>query len=137
MKHAARIGPLAVNKSFISKAKPFYFVFEEEVARYSKINKFKVSYAWCPCSVRGARRFYAEAGINDEKKFNLINNILFNKYKLKNYFKSGIIGRCSICSEPSSNSICQTCNIMSLIKSTEVKELVGVQVNKNERLCNS
>jgi len=116
LKHAARIGPLISNDSFVSKAKPFYFVFEDEVARYSKINKFNVSYAWCPCSSNGARRFYAELGINDEKKFNLISNLINNKDKLKKHFRSSDIKKCSICKEPSSNSMCQTCNILSAVK---------------------
>ncbi len=132
LNHTARTGPLADCSSFVSKAKPFYFLFEEEVVRYSKLNNFNVSYHWCPCSVKGARRFYAEAGINGEEKFNLIQNLLFYQDKLKKYFKSGGIKGCSVCGEPSSNLTCQACKILSMIKSDSIEEDTGV---KNERLC--
>lgn len=116
LKHAIRIGPLISHNNFVSKAKPFYFVFENEVARYSKLNKFDVNYDWCPCSSNGARRFYAELGIDDEKKFNLVGNILNNKNKLRKYYKTEKMDKCLICKEPSSNSVCQTCKILSIVK---------------------
>ena len=120
LKHVARIGPLIVNKGFIQKAKPFYFVFEDEVERYSKLNKFDVRYGLCPCSSSGARRFYSELNISNEKKFNLINNILKNIPRLKKHYKSEGVKRCMNCKEPSSNSLCQTCKILSIVKDKQI-----------------
>ncbi len=126
LKQAARIGPLTVSNSgiFVKRAKPLYFVFEDEVERYSKIMNFDVHYGWCPCSVKAARRFYAELDINPENKFNIISNIINNTSKLRNYFKEkSALKCCMMCEQPTSHDICQTCTILSTIKDTSVKKI--------------
>ena len=122
LNHAARVGPLVSTNGFISKAKPLYFCFEDEVERYSKVRNFDVHYGWCPCSVKGARRFYAELEISDSKRFNIVENMLKNIPKLKSYFRADSIALCSVCSEPSSNSVCQTCSLLSQMQDSEIKE---------------
>ena len=123
LKQVARIGPFANFGEFSKRAKPLYFCFEEEIERYSKIKDFEVHYGWCPCSVKSSRRFYAELGVSFERKFNLARNIIEKIPQLRLFFKSENIKRCTLCEEPSSNSICQTCLILNSIKDPEVKKL--------------
>ncbi len=127
LKQVARVGPLTSNissKTFVKRVKPMYFVFEDEVERYSKIKQFDVHYGWCPCSVKASRRFYTELEVMPEKKFNLVRNVLSQNTKLRSYFKSITEAKlCSICDEPSSHELCQTCNILNAVKDPSVKNL--------------
>lgn len=119
LNRVARIGPITSKGAFVVKAKPLYFCFEDEVERYSKLKKFDVFYSWCPYSTKGARRFYYELGITSEKKFNLVQNVVMNSSKLKKHFKGEELKQCSVCKEPCSNEICQTCNMIKDIKSKD------------------
>lgn len=126
LNQVARIGPVTVDLGdiFVKRAKPLYFLFEDEVERYSKIMKFQVHYGWCPCSVAGARRFYAEMNISPEEKFNLVKNMVANLDKLREYYKgSKKLKICKNCKQPSSNELCQACTIISVIESPEVEKM--------------
>lgn len=129
LNRVARIGPITTKGAFVVRAKPLYFVFEDEVERYSKLKKFDVSYEWCPCSAKGARRFYSELGLNPEKKFNLVANVVKNLKKLKKHFQGEELKQCSVCKEPCSNEICQTCNLLLMIKDIKSKKLTK-EINK-------
>ena len=139
LKQIARIGPLAMNRSFVKKVKPLYFIFEDEVERYSKVKNFDVHYGRCPCSVKGSRRFYYELGLNPEKKFNLTKNIINSIPKLKSYFKgTSDLKQCGLCEQPSSNEICQTCMILSALKDPSIKKLkVNDAIARFEAMHNS
>lgn len=132
-KQVARIGPLTFGNSdvFVKRGKPLYFIFEDEVERYSKIKKFEVHYGWCPCSVKASRRFYSELGVVPEKKFNLVKNIVSELPKLRVYFKESKLSTCSVCEQPSSNNLCQTCTILSTIKDEKINETI---MNEAKRL---
>lgn len=111
---AARTGPLIKNKNFIPKAKPYYFISESEIERYSKINNFDVCYDWCPYSNSGMRRFISELKLNNSEKMNLIKNTMKFSSCLKKSSKK--IKKCENCGEPSANLNCQACGILNLIK---------------------
>ena len=136
LKQVARIGPVTIsnNEAFVKRSKPLYFTFEDEVERYSKVKQFDVHYGWCPCSVKASRRFYAELDISPEKKFNLTANIVGKNASLRRYFKEREhVGYCSICEQPTSNTVCQTCTILSTIQDPANKKLdVSAAVAKFE-----
>ena len=126
-KQVARLGPLVESKEsiFVKRVKPLYFIFEDEVERYSKVLNFDVHYGWCPCSVKASRRFYAELGVDQERKFNLTKNVITNQAILKKYFKSqsSEVKSCSICDQPTANGVCQTCTILESIKDPSISKL--------------
>jgi len=115
-KQIARLNPITTKGNFVQRAKPLYFLFEEEVERYSKIHKFNVHYGWCPCSVKGTRRFFYELNLNPEKKFNLVENVLKQIPLLRKKYENLEVKFCSVCEQPTSNDICQTCKILSIVK---------------------
>jgi uncharacterized protein (TIGR00269 family) len=122
----SRSGPLVTSTSetFVRRAKPLYFVFEDEVERYSKVKQFDVHYGWCPCSVKASRRFYAELEITSEKKFNLAQNVVSQIAQLRQIYKSTTeVNHCSVCEQPTSHNICQTCTILATIQDPGVKKL--------------
>ncbi|HME87259.1 MAG TPA: ATP-binding protein [Candidatus Nanoarchaeia archaeon] len=140
-KQVARLGPLSMNNSdaFVKRAKPLYFMFEDEIERYSKVKNFEVHYGWCPCSVKASRRFYAELGVSHERKFNVAKNIIGNTLKLKEHFKSiGGIKTCPLCEQPASNDICQTCSIIETLKDPALKKVnVSHLIQKYEQEHNT
>ncbi len=141
VKQIARIGPTSSSNSgnFVRRVKPLYFIFEDEVERYSRIKKFDVHYGWCPCSANASRRFYCELDISPEKKFNITNNIISIIPKLKNNLKSKSEMRlCDVCNQPTSHDICQTCKILSVIEDPSVNKLrLNESIKKFEVLHNT
>lgn len=135
-KQIARLGPITSKSDFIQRAKPLYFLFEDEVERYSKIKKFDVHYGWCPCSVKGTRRFYYELELSPEKKFNLVKNTLEKTPILRKKYLNSEVKSCSICHEPASNEICQTCKILSIVKDISKNvDLKKEQKIQKELMC--
>jgi uncharacterized protein (TIGR00269 family) len=143
LKQVARVGPVtAVNsKELVKRVKPLYFIFEDEVERYSRAKNFDVHYGWCPCSIKASRRFYSELGINPEKKFNLVVNVVSRSKELKKFFRQKTeLKTCSFCEQPSSNDICQTCTILSTIKETSMAKKIeerASQLEAQHNICES
>jgi len=118
---ALRQGPIAgISKSskFTKRVKPLYNILENEVVRFSKIQKFPVNYGICPCSVDAYRRNFVNILSEFEKKHPSVKyNILRFHESLKDKAIDSLakiedIGVCSNCGEPTSKEICQTCKIL-------------------------
>lgn len=118
----ARLGPspgLIKDKKFIPRVKPLYFITEDEITKYSKLNKFPVNYEICPCSSESYRRSIVNllGNIPEKAKLNLIRNFLKILPKLKKqYATNKKINYCENCQEPSKKALCRTCEILSILK---------------------
>lgn len=120
-----RLGPqsgLKENKGFIPRIKPLYFCTEEETKLYSKLHNFPVKYEKCPCRTDSYRKDIAEMLDNFEShhkatKTGIIQSFLKLLPKLKKQTK-GKAKICKKCKEPSSGTICKTCKIIHMIRSS-------------------
>ncbi len=119
---AARLGPvtgLVQDKHFIPRVKPFYFVPESELEKYSRQHNFPVKYEDCPCRQDAYRKEIADAldVFGDKVKSAIVANFLNQLPLLKKKFKTAKHPKlCRYCGEPSRKEICQTCNIIELLK---------------------
>ncbi|PIN86136.1 TIGR00269 family protein [Candidatus Woesearchaeota archaeon CG10_big_fil_rev_8_21_14_0_10_44_13] len=120
---SARLGPksgLVQDEKFIPRVKPLYFCKEDDIIRYSKLKRFNVIYAPCPCRTDAFRKKTADFLDSLEKnnpriKENIIMNFLRVLPKLKQrYHTDKKIRYCKSCGEPSRGEICNTCNIIKL-----------------------
>jgi len=117
-----RLGPktgVIEDKHFIPRVKPLYFCYEKEIKDYSKLMKFPVVYERCPCSIDAFRRNIGKLLDELEKdtpdiKIKVVNYFLKTLSKLKKGYKN--LDYCKKCGEPSSNDICNVCNIINLLK---------------------
>jgi uncharacterized protein (TIGR00269 family) len=109
-------------KDFTKRVKPFYFIKEKEILIYSLLKGFNLSYNECPYSNLALRSKFKillneyESETPGSKK-NSITLFLNLKKKLLNKTSDNLkdfeLSLCKICSEPSSNEICNTCLIRS------------------------
>ena len=123
---------------FIKRIKPLYLLTEQETLRYSKIMKFPVTYEICPCSTNAHRQEFKNMLNTFEEnhpdvKYKILNfheklikNLTENKKNETNIDsiekekrKNTIISTCDICKEPSTNSVCKTCQIFIALKEDE------------------
>ena len=115
---SARLGPITGvlnNKKFIKRIKPLYFLSEKEVTTYSYIMEFMDKYMECPHNAQSYRGQIRDF-INDfdskypGTKHGIITSFLEILPLLKNNLNyKEELKICSICAEPSSKDICQTC----------------------------
>lgn len=121
----ARLGPKIQNftdSRFVARVKPLYFIREDEVIRYSKLNRFPVKYGKCPCSAEGFRNAVrdflneceqAQQGIKE----NIVKTFLANRGQLHARFAtSETPAFCAQCDEPAQNELCRACALLSLVR---------------------
>ncbi len=128
-------GPISKNtmdKKFVPRIKPLFYVPEEEIRKYSKKKKLPVVYEKCPCALDSYRlqvRKFTE-GLSDEKKMNIINNMdkmLANIQRNKDSSKDDSskddsgepsgepkVNYCELCGEPSRKEVCKMCQLMRI-----------------------
>lgn len=118
LKLSSNIGAISKNildKKFIPRIKPLFYIAEEDVKKYSKKNKLPVHYEKCPCAIDSYRiqvREFLE-GISGKEKENIIKN--FDKLSLKiKKLASGDVNYCEICGEPCRGKICKRCQLMKV-----------------------
>ncbi len=130
LEKCAAMGPLvgfAGNKSFVPRAKPFFLTAEKDIVRYAKMHSFPVKYAVCPCASGGYRytlrdflRGYEAS--NPRFQENIIQHFLALLPALKKKYASRSFQHCTSCGEPSRESMCRTCQIIAMFKSSSVKK---------------
>ena len=122
---AARLGPqpgLVKQKDFVKRVKPMYYMLEEEIKRYSRLNNLPVNYGTCPLS-KGAFRKDFKNMLNDFE--NRHPSVKYNIIKFQEQMKEHIklpeyeIQTCHLCGEPASNETCKTCKILEELKLTD------------------
>ncbi len=118
-----RLGPLTGiirDKKFVPRIKPLYFCTEKEVELYSRLQKFKVSYGKCPCSVDAYRRQVGNMldefdKIHPGTKHCVVNSLLELLPSIRKGVKAKL-NYCSNCGEPTSRDKCSVCTMISKIK---------------------
>ena len=121
----ARLGPktgIRDFKGFVSRIKPLYMCGEEEVRLYSKLMKFPVNYESCPCRTEAYRKRVLDMldrfeSKNKGTKYGIVNSYLKLSPILKEKYSKGEVKICSKCGEPAAQEVCNTCKIISMIKS--------------------
>lgn len=123
-KRNATLGPWSganENEKFSQRIKPLCFLSEKEVATYSFLMNFPVSYNECPHSHDSFRADVRDfLNSLEEKhpgsKHALINSLLEILPLVKEKYKHENYRYCKICSEPSSKEICNSCSLMEKLK---------------------
>ncbi|MCX8167053.1 MAG: TIGR00269 family protein [Candidatus Micrarchaeota archaeon] len=117
------------DEKLVPRIKPLFFVPENLIKSYSIIKNFPVMYSPCPCSYtafRGIVEKFINQNLNDPKvMYNLVRKAFMFKEIAKTRFKTHNIRYCNICGEPSSNSICMPCQLMT--KYEKILNLVALQ----------
>lgn len=122
-----RLGPisgLAAYRGFVPRIKPFMFLSEKETMLFSILNGINAIHTPCPYAGFGFRGVIskkikeAESVLNGSKR-NLVDTMMQLK---KDYSDEWLrdshqnISNCSICNAPSSEEICEACNVKMQIK---------------------
>jgi len=100
-----------LNKKFIPRIKPLYYVAEEDVLKYVKKNKLPFLDGKCPYAQESYRievRNFLET-MPSKDKLNIIKN--FEKIS-ENIKKDVKINYCEICGEASRNKLCKKCSLL-------------------------
>jgi tRNA-5-methyluridine54 2-sulfurtransferase len=117
------LGPMTgsiIDKKFVARIKPLYFIKEKDVEIYSRKMNFPVLYQRCPCVI-GALRHKIRKELDllevsdKDLKENLVNNFLEIQKKLRKNISKNLI-YCKSCGEPSRNEICKVCKMMGEMK---------------------
>lgn len=138
---SARLGPLTgitKHKKFVRRIKPLYFMTEEEIKIFAKINKLPITKTKCPYKQYSYRNQVAKMLNNFEKQYPGTKNAIINsflqilpllkhtKLKILDVPKNKVflgkqnaklkIKECKICKEPCSQDICQVCKLLQKLK---------------------
>jgi len=106
-------------KGFVQRIKPFFFVPENEIKKYSLKNKFKILYDKCPCAIGTyrveTRKWFNDVNLSSKEKLKIVSEFqkLIPKLKNKNQQE---IRECEVCGEPSRNKVCNACKIFECLK---------------------
>lgn len=128
----ARLGPkIDLDERFVARVKPLYHTREDEVIRYSKLNNFPVKYGRCPCSVEGFRHAVRKFLDDCEQeqsgiKENIVKAFLEQRTKLQKVFASQKKMSCVHCDEPSQDSLCKACKLLSLFREPDKSHELSV-----------
>lgn len=113
---SANTGAITKNisdKKFIPRIKPLFYVFEEDIRKFSKEKKLPVVYEKCPCALDSYRiqiRQFVNT-LSKKEKENIIKNFDELSEKLQKV-KDKKMNYCEICGEPARNKICKRCELI-------------------------
>jgi uncharacterized protein (TIGR00269 family) len=117
----ARLGPRvdsAKNRKFTPRVKPLYFITEQDIVRYSKLQGFNVKYTRCPCASDGfrfaVRDFLNECAVSGKE--NIISIFLQQRKSLQKNLLGKKPGLCENCGEPANKNSCSACNLLGLLR---------------------
>lgn len=121
----ARLGPITglnKDKKFVERVKPLYLLTEREVAAYSFLRGFNIRFTECPYAVTSFRAFIRDKLNALEQKNIRLKEGIVSYYlgilkDLKAHYRiNKDIMYCDLCSEPSKQKICKTCQLISKIR---------------------
>lgn len=121
-----RVGPkpiLGTHSKFIPRIKPLILIPENESELFATINEIPFYPKKCPYSVDNPLRGKTEDFLNNlEKsspgiKYSLYETACKIKPFIKEKFKTGKIGSCKKCGEPSSQEVCKVCELLEKLSS--------------------
>ena len=119
----AKLGPITginFHKKFVPRIKPLYFMRVKEILTYA--NQFNIPYSKTKCEyMKLAFRYKIRKFIEElDKEYpGTLDKIVNGNLEVISYLRKGIKGKvktCKICGEPTSNNICQTCQILEKIE---------------------
>ncbi len=125
---SARLGPMAGiedNKDFVRRIKPLYFMSEKEIMTYSFLKGIVREFNECPYNTESYRNQVRAMLNNFEElypgtKHSIVSSFMEMLPLLKTQEKNkGKIKKCILCSEPSSQGICQKCVFLNEFKTTK------------------
>ena len=120
----ARFGPiphLVKHPKFVPRIKPLIMIQEEESILYAKIKKIPYKKDKCPYSFDDSLRGETRDFLNRLEKNSpgIKYSLLKSAYRIvpfiKIKFKTGKIGNCKKCGEPTSQDVCKVCKILEKI----------------------
>lgn len=121
---SARLGPITgikLDKGFIQRVKPLYFLTEKEVMTYAFIKGLNEELNECPYATESLRNDVKEM-LNEfnikypATKYSVINSFLDILPLLKEKYKNNNLKYCKYCGEPASNESCQACEYVGMLK---------------------
>jgi len=122
-KTSARLGPLTGiidDKKFIRRIKPLYFLTEKEIATYAYLHNLMTRFNECPHSHEAVRDDIRNLLNTLEAKYegtkqSIVAAFLETLPSLKEHYKKegNTLKYCQLCEEPSSQEICQRCNLLN------------------------
>ncbi len=117
----ANSGPVTgsiLDKKFVPRIKPLYFIPEKNIKEYSEIKKLPVVYEKCPCAVSSLRIKTRDLlnKLDENSKLRIVNNFLKMLPELRKSLHSEKIIYCEICGEPSRNNVCKKCSLLNIVK---------------------
>jgi len=125
IKRGSKMGPKSADNQeskFVPRIKPLFFTREDDIKKYSKEKDFPVVYEPCPCSVETLRTNIKselnalEKEIPDVKE-KLVRNMLDRVPTLREEYKDAWeMQYCEKCGEPTSKSICKSCELFAKMK---------------------
>ncbi len=122
---SARLGPVTgiiTDRSFVPRIKPLYLCTEKEITAYSLLMDLGVTFVECPYTASSYRRHVLEL-LNDYEqkhpgtKRGIISYFLKELPSLKKRFATeDAVLHCRRCGEPSKQTLCRVCQIVSKIR---------------------
>lgn len=121
----ARITPtphIIDTATLVPRAKPLFFVSEDDIIQYSRALKFPVNYGRCPCSTTSLRshiRDFVDAckQVNPRAVENILAFFLSTQSELiKNIAVKQKISTCTQCGEPTATDICRSCQLLAHLR---------------------
>lgn len=112
-------GPVSGSRSdlgFVKRVKPFFFVPESEILKYSRKMKFDILYDKCPNAVGTYRielREWMEGNVSDEEKVGIVEGFMDKISELE--FERKDVGFCERCGEVCRGEVCGFCELVSNI----------------------
>ncbi len=112
---SANTGPITdnnKNKKFITRIKPLFFCYEQDIKKYAKKHKLPVVFESCPCAIDSyriqVRKYFKD--LTKLQKKNIIDNFLRIKPKIKKIDNKIIY--CQVCGEPARKRVCKKCELV-------------------------
>lgn len=99
-------------KGFVSRVKPFYYIAESDIVKYSKAREFPTKYCRCPCAVEGYRFFVRDWLDLVEQSFPGAKLNIVERFTKKQ--KDSCPSYCEFCGEPSANNMCRACSLIKM-----------------------
>jgi len=104
-----------LNKKFIPRVKPLFYIDEDEIRKFTLEKKLPVVYEGCPCLIDSYRKQVREwiyKNLTTRDKENLIKNFEKLQSRMKS-IKSSELVYCEICGEPSRGGVCKKCKLFT------------------------
>jgi uncharacterized protein (TIGR00269 family) len=128
MKKLARLGPHEhIQPGLVPRMMPLRWIPEKENAIYALINNIDFYESMCPYSVNALRGTFKDVLYLLETKNPGTRHSILHSYdaireSLRNQFPPAELKKCILCSEPTTQDVCQTCQLKEKVKQLMIKK---------------